>query len=223
MRTGGRQIDDGGPLLALGSPAQVWLERAERAVRQLHRQLAEQVGWSAVTSDADAVLFDLRQSATQVAELNRELSTVDTSRLAAERDRLAGQSAETDDTALRTELIAAHRAIEGRLGVFARRTATRDALLARMRAAVHGLEQASDEVTELLSSARPELPATAPTVELTERLTGLRLALTELTESAAPAEENGQNRRDQVREPVESAGNTPNAGQPAEPEHPGPP
>ncbi|MGH3622480.1 MAG: hypothetical protein ACRDQ5_11920 [Sciscionella sp.] len=202
LRTGrNAPIDAARPRPALGSPAQVWLERGERVRSEIQSKIAEQPGWSAVGADAESVVLDLADTAERVAALNQLLGSIDLTQLAAERDRLAvelatgpstvpasGQvgpavTAEQQQDTVRVDLRAAYQSISERLQLAQRRISARDTLLARMRAAVAGLEQCRDDVDDLIdgASARSQ-PVTAPAAELAERLSGLHAGLAEVAE-----------------------------------------
>ena len=58
-----------GPRPAIGSPAQVWLERGERVAGRLRKLAAEQPMLAGVDADADDVLTELRAAATEAARL----------------------------------------------------------------------------------------------------------------------------------------------------------
>lgn len=188
------------PRPALGSPAQVWLERGERVRSEIQTKIAGQPGWSAISADAESVVLDLADSAERVASLNQQLDSIDLAQLTAERDLLAADLAASPPTApasgqvgpaevepqvdtSRTDLRTAYQAVSERLQLAQRRISARDTLLARMRAAVAGLEQCRDDVEDLIDGATARAqPATAPAVELAERLSSLRAGLAEVAE-----------------------------------------
>jgi CHASE3 domain sensor protein len=93
IRSNRRQLDDS-PRPAMGSPAQVWLSRAERVVRELGSALAGHEAWQGVTVDAEQVVEELRSTASQVAEVDHALSQIEdprlepSTRLRASRDTL---------------------------------------------------------------------------------------------------------------------------------------
>lgn len=80
---------------AMGSPAQVWVSRGERVLRELGSALAEHDAWQGVSTDAEQVVGELRATASQVAKVEHALSQLqDPGLAAAERLR------ETRDTLL---------------------------------------------------------------------------------------------------------------------------
>jgi DNA repair exonuclease SbcCD ATPase subunit len=162
----------------LGSPAQVWLERAERITRSL-RELAERYpALYGAADDADAVLAELRSAATDVARLDEARSRLPTAALQARRERLDASIAAAANEPAAAELRSARAAVDAQLELATQHRATRDRLLARMQAAVAGLEQADAELHAL--AAQPsDVPQTA-TVALADRLAGLRAGLAEV-------------------------------------------
>ena len=72
---------------ALGSPAQVWVSRAERVLRELDSALTEHDAWRGVTDDAEQVVAELKITASQVADLDHALGQVDPAQVATERMR----------------------------------------------------------------------------------------------------------------------------------------
>jgi hypothetical protein len=173
----------GGP--ALGSPAQVWLERGEKVAQRVRALSAGNPALTGVGDDADEVLAELRNAAADVAALDAARGRSPVSTLQAERERLdrameqaAGQPAEAD-------LRAARDAVAARLALAAQQRATGDALLARMHAAVAGLERAEDELSGLLAAPSPAV--TTAVVELGDRLAGLRAGLAEVRAISARA------------------------------------
>lgn len=74
---------------SIGSPAQVWVSRAERVLRELDSALTEYDAWRGVTDDAEQVVAELRITASQVAETDHALAQVDPGLAAAERLRAA--------------------------------------------------------------------------------------------------------------------------------------
>ncbi len=84
----------GGPRQpALGSPAQVWVSRAERVLRELDDALTDHDAWRGVTDDAEQVVAELKITASRIADLDHALGQVDpaqaaTGRMRAERGTL---------------------------------------------------------------------------------------------------------------------------------------
>ena len=73
----------GPPRPALGSPAQVWVSRGERVLRELGAALAEHDTWQGVTMDAEQVVAELRSTGDRVAEVDHALAQIQDSALAA--------------------------------------------------------------------------------------------------------------------------------------------
>jgi hypothetical protein len=90
-----QSVRAGGPRPVLGSPAQVWVSRGERVLRELGSALAEHDAWQDVSTDAEQVVGELRSTASQVADVEHALSQIQDPALAA-ADRLR----ETRDTLL---------------------------------------------------------------------------------------------------------------------------
>ncbi|MQA07181.1 MAG: hypothetical protein GEU98_01290 [Pseudonocardiaceae bacterium] len=188
----GRLATPAGPTPLPGSPAEVWCARGERVLGELRAKLAEAPALDTVSADASQVVAELRMIAGQVAELDRGLAQIPTPELEQQRDRLAGQlgaaSPGEDIAATRDELTRSYQAVTARLGIAQRQRVARDALLARMESAVQGLEQARDEVVDLIVEGARTLPDTGTDarLELSERLTGLRAGLAEVRELTNP-------------------------------------
>lgn len=161
---------------ALGSPAQVWLERGERVAARLRQLGAQHPALTGAGDDADAVLAELRAAAAEVAALDTARARLPMSTLRAEQDRL--DAAITAGGAGAADLRTAREAVAARLTLAAQHRAAADALLARMRAAVAGLEHAEDELSGLLAAPSEATPSA--TAELTDRLAGLRVGLAEV-------------------------------------------
>jgi len=96
------------PVPAKGSPAEVWLRRAEKAVRRLHEQAtgpadpATRARVGLVDAEAAGTLLDLRRLAARVAALDDARAGIDPTRLHAQRAALldaAGQDAAGQDAA----------------------------------------------------------------------------------------------------------------------------
>jgi len=104
------------------------------------------------------------------------------------KERGAGAMAETAaDQPPAAELARSHEAVSARLAAADRQRTARDALLAKMEAAVTGLEQARDELTELIAgAAAPAITDADPAAQLTSRLEGLREGLVEVRRLSYP-------------------------------------
>lgn len=199
----------------IGSPAQVLLDRGERAARRLDRLGADQPLLSGAVDDAAAVVAELRAAAAKVGVIEQARAGLAVPTLQAQQRRLdqaianaAGRavpatepatepaSEPATEPAMEADLRAARESIAGRLATAARHQAARDAVLARMRAAVAGLEQAETELAELLAAssthAQPGPPPGEATIALQDRLAGLRAGLTELRGLGTLGPQSGQ-------------------------------
>jgi hypothetical protein len=139
---------------ALGSPAEVWLSRGERVLRELDATLNEHGLWPAVSGDAQSVVAELRTIAGQVAELDHAMAQVPHPEIERSPDPENSGGARLRDS--------------------------RERLLGRMAAAVTGLEQARAEVVELIATMSQPAVDPDPAGELTSRLAGLRAGLVEM-------------------------------------------
>jgi hypothetical protein len=156
------------PMPAKGSPAEVWLRRAEKAVRTLHDQTEsppdaatrEHVG--DVDDQAAETLTDLRRLAAQVAAVESAAARIDIARLHIEEQRLAAAVAAAADPALRAECERAIRSVTDQIQVYGRLVTARDTLVAKMQATAIGLEGLIARLAEVLA-----LAATAGGVDTT--------------------------------------------------------
>lgn len=174
------------PRPALGSPAQVLHERGERAGRRLAALAGEQPLVAAAGDDADAVVVELRAAAAQVASIDQARSNLAVPTLQAQLRRLDADATASAGTPAEADLRSARDSVAARLATATRLQTARDTVLARMRAAVTGLEQAETELIELaaqLGSAAPGATTgstSAATADLEARLAGLRAGLAEV-------------------------------------------
>jgi hypothetical protein len=172
---------------ALGSPAQVWVSRGERVLRELGRTVGEQPGFTVLAADAEQVVFELRVTAGQVAGLDHALARIPVPDLEQEHRTLATAVAEAGDTPAAADLARSLDAVAARLAAAARQRETRDALLAKMQATVMEFERARDELAELITGATSALPAGSDSAAaLTSRLDGLREGLVEVRRITDP-------------------------------------
>lgn len=171
-----------------GSPADVWLRRAERTVRILHEQtesprevaVREQVG--DVDDEAATVLDALRRLAAQVTSVEGALYRIDVPSLQRENTRLSASRAEPSVELMRAEQERSLAAVTEQLDVANRLSDARNLLLAKMESTAIGLEGLVARLAEVLA-----LSATAGGVdtahgqisELTSELDGLRTGLAE--------------------------------------------
>lgn len=171
----------------MGSPAQVWTSRGERVLRELNATLAEQPAFAMVAADAEQVVMELRLTAGQVAELDHALARIPVPDLEAEHRSLITAVAQAQGTPAATDLARSLEAVRARLDAAARQRESRDALLARMQATVMELEQARDELAELITGATSALTVdSGATAALAGRLDGLREGLVEVRGAANP-------------------------------------
>jgi hypothetical protein len=155
----------------LGSPAQVWLSRGERVLRELNATLAEQPAFAVLAADAEQVVMELRLTAGQVAEYDHALSGIPVPDLEAE---------------LNTEG-PAREAVAARLATAARLRESRDALLAGMKTTIMELERARDELVELITGTTSAFSVKSDaTAALASRLDGLREGLVEVRGTGNP-------------------------------------
>jgi hypothetical protein len=151
----------------LGSPAQVWLSRGERVLRELNATLAEQPAYAVLAADAEQVVMELRLTAGQVADYDHALSRIPVPDL---NNEDPGQEA-----------------VAARLATAARLREARDALLAEMKATIMELERARDELAELITGTTSALSVKSDaTVALASRLDGLREGLVEVRGTTNP-------------------------------------
>lgn len=171
-----------------GSPADVWLRRAERTVRTLQEQtesprelaVREQVG--DIDDEAATVLDALRRLAAQVTSVESALHRIQVPALQAEYHRLSAAQAEPSAPQMRAEQQRSLAAVGEQLDVANRLREARDVLLAKMESTAIGLEGLVARLAEVLA-----LSATAGGVdtandqisELTSDLDGLRTGLAE--------------------------------------------
>jgi hypothetical protein len=170
-----------------GSPADVWLRRAERAVRTLHAQtespreaaLRAQVG--DVDDEAATVVDAMRRLAAQVTAVEDAMNQIDIPRLLAERERLTSQAGGPSPE-LRAEHERSLAAIEEQLAVARRLDQARQTLLAKMQSTVIGLEGLIARLAEVLALSTTTGgvdTATGQIAQLGSELDGLRAGLAE--------------------------------------------
>jgi len=165
----------------MGSPAQVWVSRGERALRELGNALGEQPGFAVLAADAEQVVMELRITAGQVAELDHGLARIPVPALEEERRALTAALAESAGGPAGPDLARSHEAVSARLAAAQRQRDTRDALVAKMQATVTELERARDELAELITGTSSALAVDSDAAaQLTGRLDGLREGLVEV-------------------------------------------
>lgn len=172
---------------AMGSPAQVWVSRGERVLRELGTTLGEHGTLHGVSVDAVQVVAELRITASQVAELDHAIAQIPVPSLEEERHALAASLAEAAGGPAAADLARSHEAVGARLAAAARQHESRDALLAKMQATVTEFERARDELAELLAgSAHPVAARADSAAELAGRLDALRVGLVEVRQASNP-------------------------------------
>jgi hypothetical protein len=177
------------PAPSRGGDAERWLRRAETAVRTLHRQtqtpadavLRGQV--AGVDDQAAEALGDLARFAGQVTLIEQTSTGINIGRLRVDRAQLERGLHGLPPGPLRAERERALRAVTDQLDVARRLHDAREMLLARMQAAVLGLEGLVARMAELLalhatSDGGASLTA-AKVAELTSDLEGMRGGLAE--------------------------------------------
>lgn len=171
----------------MGSPAQVWVSRGERVMRELGATLDPQPGFAVLASDAEQVVMELRITAGQVAELDHALARIPVPALEDEHGALTIAIAEAEGTQAATDLARSQEAVTARLAAAARQRETRDALVAKMQATVLELERARDELAELITGTTSALSGGSDSAAaLTSTLDGLREGLVEVRRLTDP-------------------------------------
>ncbi|WP_344082610.1 hypothetical protein [Luedemannella helvata] len=184
------------PAPAPGGAADGWLRRAEAALRTLHQQtespadpvLRGQI--ADIDDQAAEAVADLRRLAGQVTLVEQAADRVAAGRLREEAAAIDAALARTPAGPVRDEQLRSRQAIIDQLEVARRLADSRSALLARMQAAVLGLEGLVARMSELLA-----LHATTEGGSLTARrvaelageLDGMRAGLAEAAEVSRKA------------------------------------
>jgi hypothetical protein len=173
-----------------GSPAALWLSRAQGAVRSLteltgspsaadaHTQLLP------VRTEAGEVAETMRRFAGQVTAVENALDRVPEPRLRADRARLVEAVRAAGSAELRAERERALESVDEQLAVAGRLANARDTLLARMQATALGLEGLVARTAEVLAMGASSGVDTseARIDELAGDLDGLRAGLAEAEE-----------------------------------------
>lgn len=174
----------------LGTPARGWVDRAERAVRELDELIgsagagatAERL--STVRDGARATARAMRTLGGQVTAFDQALARIDVDRLITERTRLRTQLAGEQTDELRAERQQAADSLGQQLEVHYRLTSARDKLLARMQATALSLEGLGARSAELVAlSASTGTTGTTEDqliAELTADLDAMRAGLAEV-------------------------------------------
>lgn len=178
----------------IGSPAQVWLERGERVAQRLRRLGDEHALLSGAADDADAVLAELRASSSEVATLDAARARLSVTALDAELRRLDRAIAAAAGGEAEHDLRSARDAVAARMALANRHRAATEALVARMRSAVAGMEQAEDELRGLLATHGDTAGIAQATAALADRLAGLRAGLAEVRAISARVADRVQGR-----------------------------
>ncbi len=176
------------PMPARGTPADIWLRRAEAAVRTLHEQTesprdaATRAQIGNVDDQAAETLVDLRRLASQVAAVEAAASRIDSARLHAEESGFAGAARSAADPDLRAAHERALRSVQEQLQVHGRLLVARDTLLARMQGTAIGLEGLIARLAEVLALAATAGGVDTTTqriADLTGELDGMQVGLRE--------------------------------------------
>jgi hypothetical protein len=171
-----------------GSPAQLWLDRAQGAVRSLAElvdsSVADRAQLGPVRDEAAETVDTMRRFAGQVTAVENALARVPAEQLAAERGRLARAVRQAHTERLRAERQRSLDSVEQQLAVAGRLSEARETILARMQATALGLEGLVARTAELLAlGASAGVDTTADRIaELTSELDGLRAGLAEAEE-----------------------------------------
>jgi truncated hemoglobin YjbI len=183
-------VPPGGRRPIMGSPAQVWVSRGERVLRELGVTLGENAVLHGISADAAQVVVELRLTASQVADLDHALARIPVPALEDERRALATALAEAQGRPAEADLARSHEAVSARIAAAERQRDQRDALVAKMQATVTELEQARDELTELIRTtgavASADGTSDSAAAQLTGRLDALRAGLVEVRQASDP-------------------------------------
>jgi truncated hemoglobin YjbI len=171
----------------MGSPAQVWVSRGERVLRELGTTLGENAVLHGISADAAEVVAELRLTASQVADLDHALARIPVPALEYERRGLAAALAEAAGRLAEADLARSHEAVSARIAAARRQRDQRDALVAKMQATVTELERARDELAELITGTTGAVTSEdTAAAQLTGRLDALRVGLVEVRQVANP-------------------------------------
>ena len=171
----------------MGSPAQVWVSRGERVLRELGTTLGEHGELHGISADAAGVVAELRITAGQVADLDHALARIPVPALEDEQRSLTTALAEAAGKPAAVDLARTHEAVSARLAAARRQRDTRDALVATMQATVTEFERARDELAELIAGTTSSLnPSGESAAQLAGRLDGLREGLVEVRQVSNP-------------------------------------
>jgi hypothetical protein len=147
------------PMPAKGSPADIWLRRAEKAVRTLHEQTesprdaATRSHVGNIDDQAAETLQDLRRLGAQVAAVESAAARIDINRLHADQQPMLHAVHAAVDPGLRTERERALQSVNEQIQVFERLRVTRDTLVAKMQGTAIGLEGLIARLAEVLALA----------------------------------------------------------------------
>jgi hypothetical protein len=171
---------------AKGSPAEVWLGRAEKAARTLGEQSASAGALAgplaSVEAGATETLGELYRLASQVVTVDGAIARIDVPRLQAERSRLVKELYTSKNGAVRKEQTRAAESAAEQLATYGRLRSAREELVSRMQTTavgLAGLVARAAEVAALAATAGGVDTAGPRIVELTDQLDGLRSGLAE--------------------------------------------
>jgi hypothetical protein len=173
-----------------GSPAAVWLRRAETAVRALAERTAAAPApvrgrLGPVATGGDEALAQLRRIAAQVTAVDGAASRFDVPRLQAERGRLVRDLYDAPSGSERRAQTRAAETAAEQLATYGRLRAAREQLLARLESTaldLEGLVERVDEVVALAAAPGGADAAGGQATALSDRLAALRSGLAETVE-----------------------------------------
>jgi hypothetical protein len=181
------------PRPAYGTPAAVWLKRAEDAVRSLDGMVrhaavnATDVATAHAADEADAVLETMRRLGGQSVMVSRALVTAEADGLDAAAAQLrAAADASPDDTSARRSA----DAVADRIAVRDRLRKAQAELEGRLQSSALGLEGLVARIAELqaTASAAGQLdPSADDLAALTNEVEGLRMGLADVEQVAKRA------------------------------------
>ncbi|PRZ43613.1 hypothetical protein CLV47_102304 [Antricoccus suffuscus] len=155
-----------GPLPKRGSPAEVWLGRAQNATRKRDALIASASDsylkdqLDSVAIQTSGTLETIGRLSRQVAALEQGLDRIPLARLTEQQSRLQAEANRglTDESSIETSN--SLRSVNEQLQSFQRLHAARDGLVARMESATVGLESLNSHIAELIA-----MSATSVTVQ----------------------------------------------------------
>lgn len=155
-----------GPRPKRGSPAEIWVNRSERAGENLDQlvgscpsgPLKDQL--ASVDQQAQGTIDTIRRLASQVAAVEQGLDRIPITQIQSEQRRLQAAVHNSDNAEVTQENVKALESVRSQAESWDRLGKARNALLARMESAALGLEGINTRTAELLA-----MSATSATVE----------------------------------------------------------